>query len=89
MTAIEEPQRRKKVPRGKARLELQPNGQDLAVQLDRPGFRRLLQTLERLAETGEDQTFEKSGRNRLRSKKADGAAGSDLRKLIFRIENGN
>lgn len=87
MSDTEEPNRKKRPPRGKARLELMQGGLALAVQLDRPGFRRLLQTLERLAETGEEQTFQKSGRNRSRSKQDAGTTGDDLQKLIFRIDD--
>lgn len=82
----------KKTPRGKARFEIEGDGKALSVHLDRPGFRRLLETLERLAETGEAQGFEKSGRAPARSGKAtksgpaDGMDGSDLHKLVFHLD---
>ena len=59
----EAPERsRRKAPKGKARFEIADDGKALHLRLDRQGFRRLLETLERLAATGERQTFEKSGR---------------------------
>ncbi len=72
--------RGKTVPRGKARFEMAREGETLSVHLDRKGFRRLLDTLERLAETGEPQTFEKSGRA------GSGEGRAPLEKLVFHIE---
>lgn len=77
----------KKTPRGKARFELESNGKSLAVHLDRQGFRRLLETLERLAETGEAQTFEKSGRGHAKSASGTDEQRFDLQKLMFRIDD--
>ena len=78
---------RKKAPRGEARFEAESNGTSITVHLDRQGFRRLLETLERLAETGEAQTFEKSGRGRGKSVRGAGEQGLDLQKLMFRIDD--
>ncbi len=75
----------KKLPRGKARLELENDGKTLSVQLDRAGFRRLIQTLEQLAETGEPQTFEKSGRGPAGSGNLAGQPNAQPQKLVFRI----
>lgn len=72
------------VPKGKARFETDGDGKGLIVQVDRQGFRRLLQTLERLAATGESQTFEKSGRSRRR---AGGDKGSVLDQIVFHIDD--
>ncbi len=62
------------------------NDGTLEVHLDRHGFRRLLQTLELLAEHGEKQDFEKSGRQ---SKGRSGTAsqGPALTKLTFHISD--
>ena len=80
-----------KVPgaKGKARFELGRGGKTLAVHVDRQGFRRLVETLERLAETGERQMFEKSGRRSSgakTSRSVDGNAAPD--KLVFHIDDG-
>ncbi|MEM8948075.1 MAG: hypothetical protein AAGA21_20580 [Pseudomonadota bacterium] len=75
----------KKISRGKARLEIEGDGKTLSVQLDRVGFRRLIQTLEQLAETGEPQTFEKSGRGPARSGRSDKI--THPQRLVFRISN--
>ena len=77
----------KKAPRGKARLELESDGKTLSVQLDRAGFRRLIQTLEQLAETGEPQTFEKSGRGPGRSGSGADQQDNHPKKLVFRIND--
>jgi len=82
MTAEMTP-RNKKTSRGKVSFELQNDGKSVAVHVDRQGFRRLLETLEQLAATGERQTFDKSGRNR---RKPEQGAGSDVAKLVFHIE---
>lgn len=50
----------KKADPGRAEFLVQEDGV-LAIHLDRLGFRRLLKTLERLAENGEFQEFESSG----------------------------
>ncbi|MDH3661019.1 MAG: hypothetical protein OEU92_13510 [Alphaproteobacteria bacterium] len=73
--APERPKRR--APKGKARFEVADDGKAIAVHLDRQGFRRLLETLERLAATGERQAFEKSGR---------GGHGGMMEKLVFHID---
>lgn len=73
----------KKGPRGKVRLEVEGGGKTLSVQLDRPGFRRLIQTLEQLAETGEPQTFERSGRGSAKS--GSGQPNVHPSKLVFHI----
>ncbi len=77
----------KSAPRGKARLEMEGDGKTLSVQLDRAGFRRLIQTLERLAETGEAQSFEKSGRGPGKSGNGAGKHNTHPRELIFRIRD--
>ena len=71
---------KRNTPKGKARFEIEGSGKALAVHLDRQGFRRLLETLERLAATGERQTFERSGRGR------PGASNNAMRKLVFHID---
>ena len=71
-----------KAERGKVRFELEKGGETVSVHLDKHGFRRLLETLQRLAETGENQTFDKSGR--VRSGNKNGAAVS---KMVFHIES--
>ncbi len=71
--------------KGRAQLSLQVDRATLEVQLDRDGFRRLLQTLQQLAETGDPQLFERSGRRRM----TKGAADSDVvavKTLIFSID---
>ena len=78
---------KRKTPRGNARFEIEDDGKTLSVHVDRQGFRRLLETLERLAETGEVQTFEKSGRGHTRSVRGTGEQGHDLQKLMFRIDD--
>lgn len=78
----------KKAPRGKARLEIEGGGKTLSVQLDRAGFRRLLQTLQQLAETGEAQTFEKSGRGPAKSGDGSGQETIHPQELIFHIDDG-
>lgn len=75
---------RKKLPRGRVQFQIEGDGASLAVHLDRKGFRRLLDTLERLAETEEIQTFDKSGR-RMTGNGAD-QAENDITRLIFHIE---
>lgn len=64
---------------------MESGGKTLSVQLDRAGFRRLIQTLEQLAETGEPQTFEKSGRGPARS--GTGEKTTHPQKLVFRIDS--
>lgn len=78
---------RKRTPRGNVRFEMQRNGKTVAVHVDRTGFRRLLETLERLAETGERQTFGKSGRNPANSasRKVDDDAA--IARLVFHIDD--
>jgi hypothetical protein len=69
-----------KSTRGKVVFEAQSNGKTLAVHMDKPGFRRLLESLERLAETGEPQRFEKSGRAR------PGVKNGAISHLLFQID---
>ena len=75
--------------KGKARLEIDADGKGLAVHVDRQGFRRLLQTLERLAATGEPQTFEKSGRGRRRANSGTGEQAELMEKIVFHIADRN
>ena len=77
----------KRAPRGKVRLEMESNGKTLSVQLDRAGFHRLIQTLEQLAETGEPQTFEKSGRGSARPGNGAGKQNTHPQRLVFRIND--
>lgn len=81
--ATETPLAKKSTPRerGKVRFDIDEDGKMLAVHLDRRGFRRLLETLERLAATGSAQRLEKSGRARRSSAKGNGA----LSELVFHI----
>lgn len=76
----------RKSARGRVRFETKADGATLAVHLDRLGFRRLLETLQCLAETGEPQRLEKSGR--LRPGVKNGAARQDeaVTELIFHID---
>ena len=76
-----------KVSKGRARFELGRGGKTINVQLDRQGFRRLVETLEKLAATGERQTFEKSGRRRQSGKGQTSDKGSLLDKLVFHIDD--
>ncbi|MGI9421376.1 MAG: hypothetical protein ACR2RA_26400 [Geminicoccaceae bacterium] len=71
--------------KGKARLEIDADGKGLAVHVDRQGFRRLLQTLERLAATEEPQTFEKSGRSRRRANSETGEQAELMERIVFHI----
>lgn len=77
----------KKPPRGRVQFEMQESGRSLAVHLDRAGFRRLLETLERLAETGEEQDFEKSGRARPGSRNGAADKRSSVARLVFHIDS--
>ena len=77
----------KRTPRGNARLEMEGDGKTLSVQLDRAGFHRLIQTLERLAETGEAQSFEKSGRGPGRSGAGADRERTHPQKLVFSIKD--
>ena len=74
-----------KEARGRVRFEMQANEQALAVHLDRQGFRRLLQTLEQLAQTGGQQIFERSGRQR-RGRNGKAPKTPPLTKLVFEID---
>ncbi|MEZ5932928.1 MAG: hypothetical protein R3F54_13420 [Alphaproteobacteria bacterium] len=76
----------RKIPRGRVQFDMQDNGRALDVRLDRAGFRRLLETLERLAETGERQAFEKSGRARPGSRNGAANRESAVVSLIFHID---
>lgn len=71
---------------GRAEFVIRAEEETLDVVLDRQGFRRLVQTLERLAEQGEKQEFEKSGRQ---GKDRNGTASKNLSltKLLFHIED--
>jgi hypothetical protein len=86
MAAAEKPATRKPA-RGRVQFETRADGKTLAVHLDRAGFRRLLETLERLAETGVPQRLEKSGRVRPGAK--NGAAGKEraIAELMFHIDS--
>ena len=77
----------KRVPRGTVRFSLQDDGKTLDVHVDRKGFRRLLQTLERLAETGVEQRFDKSGRGRPKAVDGSEATNAAVSELVFHIEN--
>jgi|GEM_PF-4978772 len=78
---------RKKIPRGRAQFEIQGDGKTLAVHVDRKGFRRLVETLERLAETGRQQRFERSGRARPGAGDRSGDDGKAVTGLVFHIED--
>lgn len=75
-----------KRPLGRAQFVVQADHETLAVHLDRQGFRRLLQTLEQLAETGDRQDFEQSGRQQ---QGLGDAAPQDVSvgKLTFHIDD--
>lgn len=75
-----------KAPLGRVWFEIQGDDQALAVHVDRQGFRRLLQTLEQLAETSQLQTFERSGRGRRKAVQAATAEPPSIDKLIFCLE---
>lgn len=95
MTAEIDPERKRpesldtRASKGKARLELAKGGKTISVHVDRQGFRRLLETLEKLAATGERQTFEKSGRHRRNTKDRTTEGGNLLDKLVFHIDDSN
>jgi hypothetical protein len=86
MAAADKPETRKPA-RGRVQFELQGNGKTVAVHLDRSGFRRLLETLEQLAETGERQSFAKSGRARPGGNNGSVTKGDGLAKLVFHIDS--
>lgn len=71
--------------KGRAQFLVHSKMETVEVQLDRQGFRRLLQSLEQLAETGERQVFDRSGRRR----RDNGSMASDdfsVKQLTFSIE---
>lgn len=70
--------------RGRVDFELQTDEDALTVHLDRQGFRRLLQTLEQLAETGGQQVFERSGHRRGR-RNSKAAGSTPPTKLVFQV----
>lgn len=72
----------KRIPRGRVQFEIGDDGSTLAVHVDRKGFRRLVETLERLAESGREQRFEKSGRSR-----GSGGGAKAVTGLVFHIED--
>lgn len=76
---------------GRAQFDMKSDEQTLTVQLDRQGFRRLLQTLEKLAESGQPQDFGRSGRKRRRkARSGDAAKEVSIDKLRFFLdENGS
>lgn len=76
---------RKPLP-GRVSFEASPEGESVAVYVDRPGFRRLLRTLERLAEGGEKQRFERSGRRRRKGRNGSGGAGQPIAALVFHLD---
>ncbi len=69
---------------GRASFEIEVDQRALTINLDRAGFRRLLQTLERLAETGETQAFERSGRRQRR--RGRGGDSLTVEKLVLTIQ---
>ncbi|MEL6962167.1 MAG: hypothetical protein AAFO01_05380 [Pseudomonadota bacterium] len=77
----------RKSERGRVQFDSQDNGKTVTVHLDRLGFRRLLETLQRLAETGEHQSFDKSGRARAATKNGAAERGATVSKLVFHIES--
>jgi len=77
----------KRMPLGKVRFDRQEDGRTLAVHVDRKGFRRLLQTLERLAETGGEQRFKKSGRARTGTSGNVEQVFGDITELVFHLED--
>ena len=76
----------KKIPRGEVDFGLQGDKETVAIQLDRQGFRRLLETLERLAATGNSQTFEWSGKSRRDPKPGSSEKEGKITRLVFHIE---
>lgn len=77
----------KKDALGRAEFIVSADEETLDVVLDRQGFRRLVQTLEQLAERGERQDFGISGRQ---GKGRNGAASRKslvLTKLTFHIDD--
>ena len=77
-----------KAAMGRAQFVLENEDETLVVRLDRQGFRRLLQTLERLAASGEPQDFGKSGRP-LRKHKAVSRKDVSIKKLAFILDQGS
>ncbi len=71
--------------KGRARLLWQSGEESLEIHLDRQGFRRLLHILEQLAETGDRQIFEKSGRQNSRKNKGN-SAGLPINQVAFSID---
>ncbi|MGH1479605.1 MAG: hypothetical protein ACRBM6_12965 [Geminicoccales bacterium] len=74
----------KKPAAGKAQFVVDAEEEALEISLDRHGFHRLLQTLEKLAQTGDDQVFEKSGRQ-ARKGKTKQSETMTIGKLVFRM----
>ncbi len=72
----------RKGARGRAQFVIQAESETLEVHLDRQGFRRLLETLEQLAQTGDQQTFKKSGRQR-KGQACVSSKGTSFEKLLF------
>ena len=71
--------------KGRVQFLVNSGVETVDILLDRRGFRRLLQSLEQLAETGERQVFDRSGR-RLRDDKVSASDDVSVRQLIFSIE---
>ena len=77
--------RSRKRPLGRAQFIVQDEDQTLEVRLDRQGFRRLLLTLETLAQDGGKQDFERSGRQ---SSSRNGSASKEFSptKITFHLD---
>lgn len=73
-----------KVGKGQAEFLLQAENETLQVHLDRQGFRRLLETLEQLAQSGDAQIFQKSGRQQKKRNRQKPEGGA-ITKLLFSI----
>lgn len=74
-----------KTGKGQAAFVVHAENETLQVHLDRQGFRRLLETLEQLAQSGDDQAFEKSGRQQKKKKNRQEPEGVAITKLLFSI----
>jgi len=70
---------------GRAQIIMQENDKAVEIRLDRKGFRRLLLTLETLAEEGGKQDFERSGRQNS-DQNGSGSKEFSPAKLTFRLD---
>ena len=71
--------------RGRVQFIIKAEDEALEIRLDRPGFQRLLRTLETLAQVGGEQNFEQSGR-KYQSRDVAASGQITLTKITFHID---